>query len=108
LCPKGVTAISDILTIKADLGNQIPYKSWMIYSLKLFIDAGYVQHIEQKPLHGIALELDLFCTFDGKSHFTAVFNGNNQDDFRWIAPEVGNSYVREIILDSPNRVLSIA
>lgn len=103
--PKGVTAISDILTIKADLENKIPNNSWMIYMFELFIDAGYIQYnIDQKPFHGVALELDLFCTYDGKSHFTAVFDGNNQPDFS-IVPEVGNSYLREILLDSPNKII---
>ena len=37
--PKAVTGISDVLTIKADLGNQIPNNSWMIYMFELFIDA---------------------------------------------------------------------
>ena len=40
--PRNVTAISDILYIKADLGNQIPDKSWMIYMLELFIDRNFV------------------------------------------------------------------
>jgi hypothetical protein len=76
----------------------------MIYMFELFIDAKYVQHIDQKPYYGVPLELDLFCTFDGKSHFTAVFNGNNQYDFS-IIPELGNSYLREILLDSANRII---
>jgi len=100
---KGVTAVSDILTIKADLGNHIPNNSWMIYMLELFIDAKYVQYIEQSPFHGVPLELDLFCETN-RIHFTAVFNGNNQYDFN-IVPELGNSYLREILLDSPNRII---
>lgn len=102
--PKEVTGISDVLTIKADLGNQIPNNSWMIYMFELFLDSKYVQHIQQNTFYGVPLELDLFCIFDGKSHFTAVFNGNNQHDFN-IVPEVGNSYMREILLDSPNRII---
>jgi hypothetical protein len=102
--PKGVTGISDVLTIKADLGNQIPNNSWMIYMFELFIDAKYEQHIEQNTFYGVPLELDLFCIFDGKSQFTAVFNGNNQHDFN-IVPEVGGSFMREILLDSPNRTI---
>jgi hypothetical protein len=102
--PKAVIGISDVLTIKADLGNKIPNHSWMIYMLELFIDSKYVQYIEQNPFYGVPLELDLFCGFDGKSQFTAVFNGNNQYNFN-VLPEIGNSYLREILLDSPNRII---
>jgi hypothetical protein len=102
--PKGVIAISDILTIKADLGNQIPDKSWMIYMLELFIDTKYTQNIQQNRFYGVPLELDLFCDFNGKNNFTAVFNGNNQHNFNIVA-ELGNSYLREIVLDSPNRII---
>lgn len=75
----------------------------MIYMFELFIDAEYVQYIEQEPYHSVPLELDLFCEAN-KIHFTAVFNGNNQHDFG-IVPELGNSYLREILLDSPNRII---
>ena len=33
--PKAVTGISDVLTIKADLGNQIPNNSLMIYMFEV-------------------------------------------------------------------------
>jgi hypothetical protein len=102
--PKGVTAISDVLTIKADLRNQIPKNSWMIYMLELFIDAKYTQNIQQNRFYGVPVELDLFCVFDGNSNFTAVFNGDNQHNFNIVA-ELGNSYLREIVLDSPNRII---
>ena len=84
---KDTIAVSDILTLIADLGNNIPDKSWMIYLFELFISRDY-----------IPLELDLFCQFDGKNSFKAVFNGVNQHDFRTV-PETEHSYQREIILD---------
>lgn len=99
--PNGVVAISDILTINADLGNQIPDKSWMIYMLELFIDRDYVQENRS----GVPLELDLFCQFDGKNNFKAVFNGTNQYTFTKILPEIGNSYQRQIILNASNRLI---
>jgi len=34
--PAGATAVSDVIKIVADLGNQIPDKSWMLYLLELF------------------------------------------------------------------------
>jgi hypothetical protein len=100
--PNGVIAISDILTINADLGNQIPDKSWMIYMLELFIDREYVQENVRRP---VPLELDLFCEFDNDNEFKAVFNGTNQYTFPKILPEIGNSYQREIILNASNRLI---
>jgi hypothetical protein len=34
--PRGVSAISDIITLIEDMGNQIPDKSWMLYLLEIF------------------------------------------------------------------------
>jgi len=101
--PSGVIAISDILTINEDLGNQIPDKSWMIYMLELFIDREYVQENVRRP---VPLELDLFCQFDNQNYFEAVFNGTNQYRFKDILPEIGNSYQHEIILNASNRLVN--
>jgi hypothetical protein len=100
--PKDVIAISDILTIKADLGKQIPDKSWMIYMLELFIDEDFIQRNQRLP---VPLELDLFCDFYDKNNFTAVFNGTNQSNFKKILPQIGHSYQREIILDTNKRII---
>jgi hypothetical protein len=93
--PTGVIAISDILTINSDLGNKTPDRSWMIYMLELFIDKGH------NP-YPVPLELDLFCQFDNNNEFKAVFNGNNQYRFPNILPDISNSYLREIILNTLN------
>ncbi len=100
--PGNVTAISDILTIKADLGNQIPDKSWMIYMLEVFIDRNFAQ---ANGIRSVPLELDLFCQFDGKVDFIAVFNGHNQYKFKSISPEIGHSYYREILLKDGDRTV---
>jgi hypothetical protein len=34
--PRGVIAVTDIITLVEDVGNQIPEKSWMLYLLELF------------------------------------------------------------------------
>jgi hypothetical protein len=34
--PRGVIAISDIVTLIEDMSNQIPDKSWMLYMLEIF------------------------------------------------------------------------
>ncbi len=49
--PRGVIAVSDIITLIEDLGNQIPDKSWMLYLLELF------------NRQDIAIELNLICQF---------------------------------------------
>jgi hypothetical protein len=100
--PRDVTAISDILTVKADLGNQIPDKSWMIYMLELFIDRNFER---ANVFRSVPLELDLFCQFDGKIDFIAVFNGHNQYKFNSIRPEIGHSYLREIVINGGERTV---
>jgi hypothetical protein len=97
--PTGVIAISDILTINSDLGNKIPDRSWMIYMLELSTDKGH------NP-YPVPLELDLFCQFDNNNEFKAVFNGNNQYTFPNILPEISNSYLREIILNTDDRIIN--
>ena len=104
--PDNVIAISDILTIKDNLENKIPDKSWMIYMLELFLDKSYRQENKIKP---VPLELDLFCQFVDKiekADFKAVFNGTNQYSFKKVLPNVGLSYQREIVINSSERIVS--
>jgi hypothetical protein len=91
--PKNVIGISDIISIRRDLGNQIPDKSWMIYLLELFVDSP----------KKIPLELDLFSQFDNKNYFEAIFGGHNQYRFSNIVPQIGHSYHREIITNDNNK-----
>jgi hypothetical protein len=95
--PEKVTTLSDVIKINTDPGNQIPDKSWMIYLFELFTD--------NKPKR-VALELDLFCQFDNQNYFEAVFGGVNQYRFTKILPQIGNSYQREIILNSHNQIIN--
>ena len=108
--PRNVTAISDILTIKADLGNKMPDKSWMIYMLELFIDSN---HRQPSGDRGVPIELDLFCEPGDKVNFIPVFYGNNQGirsptgeimkAFQSVPPEIGHSYLREIVINASER-----
>ena len=70
LFPGGVTAISDIIKIVADIGNQIPDKSWMLYLLELF------------NIRNIPVELNLICQFDNQDYFEAIFQGVNRYRFK--------------------------
>ena len=90
--PENVIGVSDIISIQSDLGNRIPDKSWMIYLLELFVDSP----------KKVPLELDLFCQFDNKNYFEAVFGGHNQYRFRNIVPQISHSYHREIMTDGIN------
>ena len=92
--PKGVVAISDIITLTLDLGNQIPEKSWMLYLLELF------------NRQNIAVELNLICSFNNNGKFDAIFNGVNQYQFKNIQPLVGHSYMRQIIFNSERKSIS--
>jgi hypothetical protein len=85
--PAKVVAISDIITLIADIGNKIPNKSWMLYLLELF------------NIENVAVELNLICSFNNEGKFDAIFNGVNQYQFKEIQPTVGHSYLRQIILD---------
>jgi hypothetical protein len=87
LFPTQVVAISDIITLVADIGNKIPNKSWMLYLLELF------------NIENVAAELNLICSFNNEGKFDAIFNGVNQYQFKEIQPTVGHSYLRQIILD---------
>lgn len=93
LFPGGVTAISDIIKIVGDMGNQIPDKSWMLYLLELF------------NIRNIPIELNLICQFDDQDYFEAIFQGINRYRFKKVLPTIGHSYLRVIILDEKNRLI---
>lgn len=93
LFPNGVIAVSDIITIIADIGNQIPDKSWVLYLLEVF------------NLQNIAIELNLICQFDNQSYFEAIFQGINQYRFTRLLPTVGHSYLRQIIMDAQSNYI---
>ena len=92
--PRRVVAVSDIITLIEDLGNQIPDKSWMLYLLELF------------NTHNIPAELNLICSFNNDGEFDAIFNGVNQYQFKQIPPIVGHSYFRQIIMNSQKECIS--
>ena len=93
LFPGGVTAISDIIKIVGDMGNQIPDKSWMLYLLELF------------NIRNIPIELNLICQFDDQDYFEAIFQGINRYRFKKVLPIVGYSYLRIIMMDEKNRLV---
>ena len=92
--PRGVIAISDIITIIEDIGNQIPDKSWMLYLLEIF------------NKQNIPAELNLICSFNNDGKFDAIFNGVNQYQFKQITPVAGHSYLRQIIMNSQKQSIS--
>jgi hypothetical protein len=91
--PRGVIAISDIVTLIEDMGNQIPDKSWMLYLLESFNE------------QNIPIELNLICSFNNDGKFDAIFNGVNQYQFKQILPIVGHSYLRQIITNSQKQTI---
>jgi hypothetical protein len=93
LFPRGVIAVSDIITIIEDNGNQIPDKSWVLYLLEVF------------NTQNIAVELNLICQFDNQDYFEAIFRGVNQYRFKHILPMVGHSYLRQIVMDAQTRFI---
>jgi hypothetical protein len=93
LFPGGVTAISDIIKIVGDMGNQIPDKSWMLYLLELF------------NIRNIPVELNLICQFDNQDYFEAIFQGINRYRFKKVLPIVGHSYLRIIMMYEKNRLV---
>src|SRR5919199_5428975 len=92
--PRGVIAVSDIITLIEDLGNQIPDKSWMLYLLEIFNS------------QNIPAELNLICSFNNDGKFDAIFNGVNQYQFKQISPVVGHSYIRQIVMNSQKQIIS--
>ena len=93
--PERVIAGSDVVLLTADLGNQIPDKSWMLYLFELFVD----------KKRNIPLELNIICQFDNQNYFEAIFGGHNQYRFRKVLPEVGHAYSRKIIVDPTDHVI---
>ncbi|HEY7696400.1 MAG TPA: hypothetical protein VH797_09930 [Nitrososphaeraceae archaeon] len=93
LFPAGVTAISDIIKIVEDMGNQIPDKSWMLYLLELF------------NARNIPIELNLICQFDNQDYFEAIFQGINRYRFKKVLPVVGHSYLRIIMMYEKKRLV---
>lgn len=79
-------AISDVITIVSDLGNNVPDKSWMLYLLELF------------NMRHIPVELNLICSFKDDGKFHAIFEGANKYEFK-IKPVVGHSYLRQITME---------
>jgi len=91
---RGVIAISDIITLIEDMGNQIPDKSWMLYLLEMF------------NKQDIPSELNLICQFDNQDYFEAIFGGINRYRFRQVLPIVGHSYLRQIVINSNKQSIS--
>jgi hypothetical protein len=92
--PINVVAISDIIKLEKDLGNQIPNKSWMLYLLELF------------NIQNIPIELNLICQFDNQNYFEAIFLGINRYRFKNVLPEIDHSYQRIIYLDKENNQIN--
>jgi hypothetical protein len=92
--PRGVIAVSDIITLIEDMGNQIPDKSWMLYLLEIF------------NKQNIPAELNLICSFNNDGKFDAIFNGVNQYQFKQITPVAGHSYIRQIVMNSQKQSIS--
>ena len=88
--PINVVAISDIIKLEKDLGNQIPNKSWMLYLLELF------------NIQNFSVELNLICQFDNQNYFEAIFLGINRYRFKDVLPVIYHSYQRIIHLDRKN------
>ena len=92
--PRGVIAVSDIITLIEDIGNQIPDKSWMLYLLEIF------------NKQNIAIELNLICQFDNQDYYEAIFNGVNRYRFKEVLPILGHSYLRQIIMNSQKQSIN--
>jgi hypothetical protein len=85
--PRGIVAISDIITLIEDIENRIPDRSWMLYLLEIF------------NKKNIPSELNLICQFDNQNYFEAIFQGINQYRFKQVLPVVSHSYLRQIVLN---------
>lgn len=93
LFPGGVTAICDVVKLVANIGNQIPDNSWMLYLLEFF------------NIRNIPIELNLICQFDNQDYFEAIFQGINRYRFKKVLPVVGHSYMRIIMMDKVNKLI---
>jgi hypothetical protein len=92
--PRGVIAVTDILGLIEDMGNQIPDKSWMLYLFELF------------NKQDTAIELNLICQFDNQNYFEAIFSGVNRYRFKEVLPILNHSYFRQIIMNSQKECIS--
>lgn len=90
--PKAV-AVSDVIKTMSDLKNNIPDKSWMLYLLEIFNG------------QNVPAELNLICSFNDDGRFHAIFGGVNRYEFR-IRPEVGHSYLRQILMEPHRRSIA--
>jgi hypothetical protein len=90
--PTAVVGASDVITIRKDLGNNIPDKSWMLYLLELF-DFGTTDNNNHR-----AIELNLICQFNEYDNFWAIFAWVNRYKFTKVLLTVSHSYLCEIIL----------
>ena len=93
--PRRAIAVTDVIALIEDIGNQIPEKSWMLYLLELF-----------NKHRNIAIELNLICQFDNQNYFEAIFNGVNRYRFKEVLPILGHSYLRQIIINSQKGCIS--
>ena len=93
--PRRAIAVTDVIALIEDMGNQIPEKSWMLYLLELF-----------NKQQNIAIELNLICQFDNQNYFEAIFNGVNRYRFKEVLPILGHSYLRQIIMNSQKECIS--
>lgn len=84
--PPGVIAVTDTITIARDLGNRIPDRSWMLYLLEAF---------DRRA--GVPVELNLICQFNDRDNFWAILGGVNRYKFTKVLPEVGHTYLRQIV-----------
>ena len=91
LFPAGVHAISVVIKIVADNGNQIPDKSWMLYLLEFF------------NTQNIPVELNLICQFDNQDYFEAIFQGVNRYRFNKVLPLIGHSFMRMIVINKEKK-----
>ena len=73
--PRRAIAVTDVIALIEEIGNQIPEKSWMLYLLELF-----------NKHRNIAIELNLICQFDNQNYFEAIFNGVNRCGFKEVYP----------------------
>lgn len=86
-------AVSDVIKITSDLQNNIPDKSWMLYLLEIF------------NRQSVPVELNLICSFNDDGRFHAIFGGVNRYEFR-IRPEIGHSYLRQIVMEPQRRAIA--
>jgi hypothetical protein len=90
--PGDVTAISDVIRIVNDTGNQAPDDSWMLCLLEFYIDK-----LKQVPVE---------LAFKDNGEFTAIYGGQDQHTFKQRVSNMGGSYRREIRIDPNKRIVN--